>query len=137
VVREALLAVRHGEIHAMHDPTEGGLLSGLYELAQAGRVGLRVWLDKVPVLAETRAFSRVLGFDPFALIASGALLIVSSARTAGRVLGALGRARVSASIIGEVRRAAEGIRLLEPGGARLRPLAVPARDEIARLLAAG
>ena len=137
MVREALLAVRHGEIHAMHDPTEGGLLSGLYELAQAGRVGLRVWLDKVPVLAETRAFSRVLGFDPFALIASGALLIVSSARTAGRVLGALGRARVSASIIGEVRRAAEGIRLLEPGGARLRPLAVPARDEIARLLAAG
>ena len=136
VVREALLAVRHGEIRAMHDPTEGGLFSGLYELARAGGVGLRIWLDKVPVLPETQAFSRVLGFNPFALIASGALLVVASARTAGGVVAALGRAGISAAIIGEVRRASQGIRVLEPGGARLRPLTVPARDEIARLLAA-
>jgi hydrogenase maturation factor len=85
VVREARLAVRYGEVHAMHDPTEGGLLSGLYELAQAGCVGLRVWKARVPVLKETRAFSQVLRFDPFALIASGALLVVVSARTAGKV----------------------------------------------------
>jgi hydrogenase expression/formation protein HypE len=137
VVREALLAVRWGAIHAMHDPTEGGLLSGLYELARAGGVGLRIWLDKVPVLPETRAFSRVLGFDPLALIASGALLLVASARTAGRVLEALARAGISAAIIGEVRRASEGISVLEPAGARLRALAVPTRDEIARLLSAG
>lgn len=136
VVREALLAVRHGEIHAMHDPTEGGLLSGLYELARAGHVGLRIWLDKVPVLAETQAFRRVLGFDPFALIASGALLLVVSAGTAGKVLDALARAGISAAAIGEVRRASEGIRVLDPGGARLRSLAVPARDELARLLSA-
>jgi hydrogenase expression/formation protein HypE len=136
VVREALLAVRHGEIHAMHDPTEGGLLSGLYELARAGRVGLRVWLDKVPILPETQAFQRVLGFDPFALIASGALLLVASAGTAGRVLAALARAGISAAIIGEVRRASEGICMLNPGGSRLQPLAIPARDEIARLLSA-
>jgi len=134
VVREALLAVRHGEIHAMHDPTEGGLLSGLYELARAGRVGLRVWLDQVPILPETQAFRRVLGFDPFALIASGALLLVATAGTAGRVLAALARAGISAVIIGEVRRASEGICVLEPGGSRLRPLAVPPRDEMARLL---
>jgi hydrogenase expression/formation protein HypE len=134
VVREALLAVRHGEIHALHDPTEGGLLSGLYELARAGGVGLHAWLDKVPVLPETQTFQRALGFDPFALIASGSLLIVATARTAGRVLKALERARVSASIIGEVRRASEGMCVLGPGGSRLRALAVPARDEIARLL---
>ncbi len=122
VVRDALLAVRHGEVHAMHDPTEGGLLSGLYELARAGGVGLRVWLDKVPVLPETQALRRALGFDPFALIASGALLVVVSARTAGRVLGALRATSLCRNLIGEVRRAEEGIRLLEPGGARLRPL---------------
>ncbi|MBZ5516165.1 MAG: AIR synthase family protein [Acidobacteriia bacterium] len=136
VVREALLAARHGEIRAMHDPTEGGLLSGLYELAHAGAVGLRVWLDKVPVLPETQAFARVLGFDPFALIASGALLLVASGRTAGNVLAALKRAGIAGAIIGEVRRASEGIRVLEPGGSRFQSLALPARDEIARLLSA-
>jgi hydrogenase maturation factor len=133
VVREALLAVRHGAVHALHDPTEGGLLSGLYELARAGRVGLRVWKEKVPVLPETRAFSRVLNFDPLALIASGALLVVVSAATAARVLRALARAKIAAAVIGEIRRPHEGILMVEQG--RPRPLRVPARDEIARLLA--
>ena len=134
VVREAMLAVRHGEVHAMHDPTEGGLLSGLYELARAGRVGLRVWKAHVPVLKETRAFSQVLSFDPLALIASGALLIVVSARTASKVLEAFARNTIPAAIVGEVCREADGIQLLDEEGAKARPLRVPARDEIARLL---
>jgi hydrogenase expression/formation protein HypE len=134
VVREALLAVRHGEVHAMHDPTEGGLLSGLYELARAGRVGLRVWKARVALLPETRALRQVLRFDPFALIASGALLVVVSARTASRVLHVFARSGIAAAIVGEVRREAEGIQLLEEGAAQARPLRLPARDEIARLL---
>src|SRR2546428_4717781 len=78
VVREARLAATSGGVRAMHDPTEGGLLAGLYELARAGRVGLRVQKENVPVLKETLAFARVLGFDPLALIASGALLVVAA-----------------------------------------------------------
>lgn len=133
VVRDARLAVRYGEVHAMHDPTEGGLLAGLYELARAGGVGLRVWRERIPVLPETRAFSRVLRFDPAALIASGALLIVASARSAARVLRAFGRRRVAAAVIGEVRREREGILIVEGGSTKL--LRPPVRDEIARLLA--
>jgi len=133
VVREALIAVKHGEIHAMHDPTEGGLLSGLYELARAGTVGLRIWKDKVPVLPETQALARVLRFDPFALIASGALLVVARARTADSVLRAFGHHKISAAVIGEVCSEREGIRLIGESG-EARPLRVPARDEIARLL---
>ncbi len=133
VVRDALVAVRHGDVHAMHDPTEGGLLSGLFELARAGNVGLRIWKDKVPVLPETQALARLLGFDPFALIASGALLVVVSARTAGGVLRAFAQHKVSAAVIGEVRGKSEGLRVVEETGKApaLRP---PARDEIARLL---
>lgn len=133
VVRDARIAVRHGDVHAMHDPTEGGILSGLYELARAGNVGLRVWKDKVPVLPETRALARLLGFDPFALIASGALLVVVSARTAGSVLQAFAQEKVSAAVIGEVRRKSDGIRVLEETG-KLHALRPPARDEFARLL---
>ena len=117
----------------MHDPTEGGILSGLFELARAGNVGLRIWKDKVPVLPETRALARLLDFDPFALIASGALLVVVSARTAGSVLQAFGRHKVSAAVIGEVRGKSEGIRVVEETG-KLHALRPPARDELARLL---
>ncbi len=132
VVREAELAVRCGGVHALHDPTEGGLLAGVYELARAGNVGLRVWREKVPVLAETRAFSEILGFDPLALIASGALLAVASPRAAPRLLKAFARRKILASVIGEVRRASAGIKLVENG--RERPLRAPVRDEIARIL---
>jgi hydrogenase maturation factor len=134
VVREASLAVRYAEVHAMHDPTEGGLLAGLFELARAGGVGLRVWRERFPILPETRAFSRVLRFDPAALIASGALLVVVSPRSAARVLRAYARRQVPAAIIGEVRREREGLLVIENG--RAKPLRPPARDELARLLAA-
>jgi hydrogenase maturation factor len=132
VVRDAQLAVRHAEIRALHDPTEGGLVSGLFELAQAGGVGLRVWKDQVPILDATRSFAEILKFDPFGLIASGALLVVASPRSAPNLLRAYRRHGVPAAIIGEVRRAADGIRVVENG--KESPLRIPPRDEIARLL---
>jgi hydrogenase expression/formation protein HypE len=133
VVREARLALRHGEVRAMHDPTEGGLLSGLYELAHAGGVGLQIWRDRIPVLSETQALAGALGFDPLGLIASGALLVVVSRRSAEAILRALRRNRLRAALIGEVRRSEEGMQIVESDG-RTSPLRVPARDEIARLL---
>ena len=109
------------------------MLSGLYELALAGNVGLCVWKDKIPVLPETRALARLLCFDPRALIASGALLVVVSARTAGRVLRAFVQQKVSAAVIGEVRGKSEGLRVVEETG-KAHALRPPARDELARLL---
>jgi len=132
VVQEALLAVRAGEIHAMHDPTEGGLLSGVYELARAGDVGIRIWKNKVPVFPETQLFSRYFGFDPFALIASGALLVVVSARRTSKVLQAFASKGIAATVIGEILPKNAGLLVLE--GSRTRALRPPQRDEIARLL---
>ena len=40
--KEALSAAEAATIHAFHDPTEGGLANGLYEIARAGLVGLEV-----------------------------------------------------------------------------------------------
>ncbi len=91
VVRDAQVALEHGEVHAMHDPTEGGVLTGLVEMARAGRVGLRVWKEKIPVLAETRRLARVLKFDPLGLLASGALLIAAERSSAPRIVNALRR----------------------------------------------
>jgi len=132
VVGAARLATRYADVHAMHDPTEGGLLAGLFELARAGGVGLQVWRKRIPVLDETRAFSRILRFDPAALIASGALLVVVSPQSAPRLLRAFRQREISAATIGEVRPQREGLGIIEHG--RMVPLRPPAQDEIARLL---
>jgi hydrogenase maturation factor len=132
VVHAARVAVRRSIVHAMHDPTEGGLLSGLAEIAEAGGVGLRVWKDKIPVLPETLAFSRALRFDPLALIASGALLVVAAPGSVPRLLRAYAGEGIPAAVIGEILPKKEGVSIAENG--RVSRLRVPKRDEIARLL---
>src|SRR3989441_1162446 len=132
VVRDARLAAASGGVRAMHDPTEGGLLAGLYELARAGRAGLRIQKENVPVLKETLAFSRVLGFDPLALIASGALLVVAGPPAPPRRLGGFSRHKNPPAGIGGGWRGHGGNEIIEQG--RARPARPPPRDQEARLL---
>lgn len=73
VVKEALLAAAHGAT-AMHDPTEGGLTMGLYELATASGVGMRLTVDAIPILPVTQTICRVFSLNPLRVISSGALL---------------------------------------------------------------
>jgi hydrogenase maturation factor len=50
VVRDAKVAGGSAKVHAMHDPTEGGLATGLWELAEASQVGLVADRQRVPGL---------------------------------------------------------------------------------------
>ncbi len=98
VVPEGLLAARLGAT-AMHDPTEGGLLGAIWEMAEASRIGFELRVDDVPVLPETFALCQALEVDPLKLISSGALLI-ACADGAAMVEG-ITRAGIAATVIGE------------------------------------
>src|SRR5262249_47897660 len=74
VVQEALLAATHGAT-AMHDPTEGGIAMGLYELASASQVNIALDVDAIPVLPVTQTICQFFNLNPFGLISSGALLL--------------------------------------------------------------
>ena len=128
VVREALTAARAADVHAMHDPTEGGLL----ELAASGEVGLRVWADRISILPETRVLALHFSFDPMALIASGALLIGVAARDARKLVTTLKRQKITSEIIGEVLSKKFKTKIVENG--REKKIRYPRQDEIARLL---
>ena len=130
VVKAARIATSSGDIHSMHDPTEGGLVAGLHELAVASGKGLRVFADRVPIFPETHAICRCLQIDPLRLIASGALLIGASAQTVEKVAAALKREGIPVGEIAEVVPANDGMQI-ESGGATL-PLIPPDRDEIAK-----
>lgn len=131
VLPDAEIALAAAEIHAMHDPTEGGLATGLLELSLAAGVGLRIRREAIPVLPECRAVCDALGLDPLGTIASGALLLTCASRDAERVVAAWRGGGINGTIIGEVTSADEGCRLIGPP--RDEPLPRYARDEVARL----
>ncbi len=111
VVKEALLAVEAGEVHAMHDPTEGGLATGLYELSQASKKGMLIDEDKIPILPECRVLCKRFGLNPLGLMASGALIIALPPENSGRLLALYRREGIEGSIIGKVVEEKAGLSL--------------------------
>jgi hydrogenase maturation factor len=132
VLRDARVALGAGQVTAMHDPTEGGLLTALWELAQACGHTLRVDLAAVPVPALAARICRALEVDPLATIASGALLLTTPARDSEAIRRALDAEGIPCAEIGEVGAGAACLVGLHGAGERtIRP---PERDEVARLL---
>ena len=133
VVPEALLAAELARVHAMHDPTEGGLATALWELADAAGVGLVVEAERIPILPEGRALCAEFGLDPLGTIASGALLIALDPADAGVVLHACARDGIDCAFIGRVVPREAGVRLVHSG--RSTELPRFSQDEITRLFA--
>ncbi len=131
VLRAAQIACQTAQIHAMHDPTEGGLATGLAELARAANVGLIVDLDAVPVLPEGERLCAEFGLDPLGTIASGSLLVVLPEREVPALRAALEAAGYPVAVIGRIQEAGEGVWALRKG--QRVPLPLFLTDEIARL----
>ena len=101
VVKDALTAYRAGGVHAMHDPTEGGILNGVHEMADAAGLGVRIFEEKITVEPETAKICRYYEIDPLQLISSGALLIAAAPEAADKIVEALSREHIYADEIGE------------------------------------
>ncbi|TKB73468.1 MAG: hypothetical protein E8D45_09230 [Nitrospira sp.] len=134
IARDAQIALAAGGVHAMHDPTEGGLSAALYELADAAGVGVLVEHRAIRILPEGARLCADFGLDPLGAVASGALLISADPRFERRILGRLADAGVAAARIGTVGPARQGCQLRAVDG-RVRPIPRFAVDEIARLFA--
>jgi hydrogenase expression/formation protein HypE len=132
VVEEAEAAYRTGEVHAMHDCTEGGVLGAVFEMSRASDLGFVLRRGDVPVAPETKAICGALELDPLKLIGSGAMILAVKAGGEGKVESALrGVCRVT-----NVGRFQKGRRLLVgEGGAETLVKTAP-EDELWRALGA-
>ncbi len=117
--------------HALHDPTEGGVATGLWEMAQAGGVGLRVVAERLPLLPEAAALCAEFGLDPLGLIASGSLLVGVAPQDAETTLSACQAAGIACTPIGEATAPEAGVILVRDGVAE--PLPRFDQDEVTRL----
>jgi hydrogenase maturation factor len=101
----ALLSATRYLVHALHDPTEGGVATALRELSSLTGHGLEVNLEEVEVLPETLQLCEFFGLDPYGLLASGSLLAVLPEEEALRLARALPeQLSVTCRVIGRLTR---------------------------------
>jgi hydrogenase maturation factor len=115
----------------MHDPTEGGLATGLWEMAQAAGVGLEIDRSAIPVFPETAQLCAHFKLDALGVIASGALLIACPPAQTQAIIHALAAESIPAAVIGRMVEGNKGCMMRTQDG--VYPLPTFARDEIARL----
>ena len=131
VIRDARAAMESGRISAMHDPTEGGLLGGLYELALLSRTGFTIDSGSIYIYPQCEALCRKFNLDPLRLIASGALIVISPPEDAGKIIKNIRKHRIRADIIGEVTSLNKGYNIIKDG--KTYPAAIPVIDEIGKI----
>jgi hydrogenase maturation factor len=111
VVAPALFAAEHLEVNAMHDPTEGGIATGLREIAAASGTGLLVQRASLIVMPETEQICECCGVDALGVISSGTLLMTVPPEHAADALRQLGQAGFTAAEIGCLTAVEQGCRL--------------------------
>jgi len=119
VVDDAMAAVsvgvRENGVTAMHDATECGIWGGLYEVADAAGLGVRVEQEKIVATDCVLDICRFFDIDPYASISEGTLIIACKPHKADRVVNSLSRKGIISSVIGEFTEKESGMVLIREG----------------------
>jgi hydrogenase expression/formation protein HypE len=129
VVKDALTAIKSGGVHAMHDPTEGGVAGAIHEMADASKLGVKVYSERIKVEPETMEICKFYGIDPLQLIASGSLLIAAEPASAEKIEKTLRKNMIHAEIIGEF-LPSPNKRLIVDDNGKTRALVRPVTDQL-------
>jgi hydrogenase expression/formation protein HypE len=131
VFRAARIACDSVPVHSMHDPTEGGLINGVFEMALASEKEIELHLDMIPVYRESRILCREYGLDPLGVIASGALLLTVSAPDHTTLQKAFDKASIPHRVVGKVKKGPA--RVMAKGERGEREIHPFARDEVLKI----
>lgn len=106
VVEDALTAssvgLRQYGVTAMHDVTEGGILSATLEMANASRLGAVVESESIPIVNEVNEVCHLFRIDPSFALGQGSLIVASRPAHTQEVMKVLRRRGIPASIIGRL-----------------------------------
>jgi len=98
--------IETNSIHAMKDPTRGGISGALNEWATKSNVSILLEEDKIPIKKQVNAICDMLGLDPFTIACEGRALIGVDSSVADSVLRKIRKTEKGkdATIIGEVKK---------------------------------
>ena len=112
VLNDSRYVMQVGGVHAMHDPTEGGLAMGLHELATATGFGMKIFEDEIPILPESKLLCDQFNIDPMGAIASGALLVVVDPHYAQKIIDDFRQKQILIKNIGKIMASEYGVKLI-------------------------
>ncbi|MBN2156345.1 MAG: AIR synthase family protein [Candidatus Lokiarchaeota archaeon] len=130
IMKEALLAVKHFNIHSMHDPTEGGLAMGLVELSKASNCGFQIEYEKIPIIPEGKKLCEIFKLNPLQTLSSGSLLIVLEDKDSDSLLQLMRNNGIIASKIGNLTATNEYLIITQGKTSEIR---YDERDEITKI----
>ena len=131
VLRAARIACEAAPVHSMHDPTEGGLINGVIEMAWASEKEIEVDLEKVLIYKESQILCQEFGLNPLGVTASGALLLALSPSDLFSVQKAFRKKSIPFQVIGKFRKgSARVLRIDQKRRKEIKPLP---RDEILKI----
>ena len=92
------------EVHAMKDPTRGGLADSLNEMAEKSGLGINIYEEKIPISDEVQSIADALGIDPMTVANEGKVVMAVKKEDAEKALEILRSHPLgkNAQIIGEV-----------------------------------
>jgi len=129
VVEDALTAsavgLRQNGVTAMHDVTEGGVLSAVLEMADASGLGVFVDSESIPVMNEVSEVCRLFRIDPKFALGQGSLIVASRPVYTQHVMKALRRRGIPANIIGRLTKNRRSMMRVK---AKMLKLAYPRQD---------
>jgi hydrogenase expression/formation protein HypE len=129
----ARTAHQAGQVHSLHDITEGGLATALHEISRAAGLGLQVRYDDIPFLPEGKLLCDHFGLDPLGCIGSGSLLVFCAKDSLNSILNALEKAEIPSACIGNMLGPEDGVGIAY-GDDPFQRLPVFNRDEVIKIL---
>ncbi|MFX0153084.1 MAG: AIR synthase family protein [Candidatus Hodarchaeota archaeon] len=132
VFKEAILANNHFKIKSCHDPTEGGIATGIAEMAIASSSGVIIEEDKIIILPEPKILSEIFNLNPYNTISSGSLLIALDQKDSSNLIDLLRKNDINAEKIGKFVSKDKGLRVMKKDG-KTYPLNYSVTDEITKI----
>ncbi|TXT58482.1 MAG: Hydrogenase expression/formation protein [Promethearchaeota archaeon] len=132
VKKEALLAASNFKIKSMHDPTEGGIATGIAEMTRASNTGILIDKNKINILPEALTLSKVFELNPLNTISSGSLLVAINEGESKDLIKLLNNNDIICEEIGKFLPKERGLNIKDEQG-KITQLIYSERDEITKI----
>jgi hydrogenase expression/formation protein HypE len=103
-VKEALALAQIGDLHAMHDATEGGFIAALNELSTASNLGFRIQWNEIPILPEIFILQKMFRLSEIQLLSmssTGTIIGAVSPESKKELTSVLKKQSLIANFLGE------------------------------------
>ncbi|HEV8513759.1 MAG TPA: AIR synthase-related protein, partial [Cyclobacteriaceae bacterium] len=115
-LKDALVAAEpFGEITAMHDVTEGGILGAIYEMAVASGNGALIDNSLLPLGEIQKDICKLFGIDPRFCVGAGSMIIAVRKGSEQKVIDRLQKEKIDCTVVGEFTPKENGIKLFKDG----------------------